>query len=453
MFGRVQRKRHAHPRRELARPHPGADDDLLGSHLALVGQHTDGPAMLDQDALDLHIFRDVRTAGPRAFGKRHGHIGGIDLPVVWQPEAPDDVFRINQRPALLDLARRDDFDRQAEIAAHRGTALELLEPRLGVRGPQRAVLLKARCLPGLCLEPAEELARIFGELGHIAGRAELGDEAGRVPRRAAAELPALAQQDIGNAELRQVIGDRATGNTAPDDEDLYLARKISRHSVSDLIARRRNRPDHDRLRSAGIAIAMRQMAFEGETVTFLEHEVFVCDPHLEPSRDDYAGLLAAMGIRYVTARRAGRKRTAEQLELPVEIGRKKLVDDARAELELPPMPRADDDVAFDRRRFVARLEEPANRHAERPANSVEGIDRRAGYAALDLAQIADREPGCGAEVLQRDVARVPQRAYLAAHEDGVIVRFTRLDRCCLEIRGPQHSGKRHRPCASVSTQW
>jgi hypothetical protein len=159
-----------------------------------------------------------------------------------------------------------------------------------------------------------------------------------------------------------------------------------------------------------------------------------------------------MGVRRVPARRAWWKRTTEQLELPVEVGRKKLVDDARAELELPSLPRADDDVAFDRRCFVARLEEPANRHAERPADSVKGIDRRAGYAALDLAQIADREPRCGAEVLQRDVARVPQRAYLAAHENGVIVGPTRLDRCCLEIRGPQHSGKRHRPCTSVSTR-
>src|SRR5262249_46993984 len=144
------------------------------------------------DAFDFQILGNMCTAGPPAFGERHGHVCGIDLYVIRKPEATDDVVRVDQRPALLDLAWRDDFDRQAKIAAHRGTALKLLEPRLRFCGPQRAVLLEAGRLSRLRFERAEELACIFGKLGHVAGRPELRDETSRVPRRPTRELPALA---------------------------------------------------------------------------------------------------------------------------------------------------------------------------------------------------------------------------------------------------------------------
>ena len=46
------------------------------------------------------------------------------------------------------------------------------------------------------------------------------DQPGGVPGRAAGELLALQQQHVGDAELGQVIGDRAADDAAADDDDV-----------------------------------------------------------------------------------------------------------------------------------------------------------------------------------------------------------------------------------------
>ena len=110
--------------------------------------------------------------------------------------------------------------RKAERLAHRCAAQQFLEAR-GRRGDaDRAVLAEARGLAGFGLERVVEIGSVFREFGQVARGAQLPDESRRVPRGAAGQALALEQHDVGDAELRQVIGDRTAGDSAADDHDV-----------------------------------------------------------------------------------------------------------------------------------------------------------------------------------------------------------------------------------------
>jgi hypothetical protein len=47
----------------------------------------------------------------------------------------------------------------------------------------------------------------------------LADQSRRVPCRAARETTLLEQHDVGDAELRKVIGRRCAGDASADDDD------------------------------------------------------------------------------------------------------------------------------------------------------------------------------------------------------------------------------------------
>src|SRR3546814_20723075 len=53
-----------------------------------------------------------------------------------------------------------------------------------------------------------EVGRIFGEPGHVLRATQLADQPRRMPGRAGGQLLALEQNDVGPAELGQMIGDR-----------------------------------------------------------------------------------------------------------------------------------------------------------------------------------------------------------------------------------------------------
>ena len=88
------------------------------------------------------------------------------------------------------------------------------------RDDDRAALLPAGGKPGLGLETRVEVDRVLHEPRHVLVRAQLADEAGGMPGRAAGEPPLLEEHDVALAHLRQVIGDRAADHAAADDDDL-----------------------------------------------------------------------------------------------------------------------------------------------------------------------------------------------------------------------------------------
>lgn len=231
MLGGVQGDGHARFGGEVARPHAAADDHGPGADRPPIGHHAGGLAVLDEDLRDGKVLEDLCAAHARALGIGLRHVDRVDLPVMREPEAADNAVCADRPPALLDLPGRDRFDRQAEIAAHRGAARQLLIAGGRVGDAQRTVALEAGRLAGLGLERAEELPGIFGKFRHASRGAQLRHETGRMPCRAARELLSFAHHHIRYADPGQVIGNRAPRDAAADNDDVCSLRNIS-HCVS-----------------------------------------------------------------------------------------------------------------------------------------------------------------------------------------------------------------------------
>jgi hypothetical protein len=108
-----------------------------------------------------------------------------------------------------------------------------LRPALGVAGEAKSSIpLPAGGETRLLLQSVVERHGITEELCDIGVRAELTDEAGRVPGRPGRELRALEEQRVGNAHFAEVIGDRAADNPSPDNNDLRGLRKSHYFSIA-----------------------------------------------------------------------------------------------------------------------------------------------------------------------------------------------------------------------------
>jgi hypothetical protein len=51
-----------------------------------------------------------------------------------------------------------------------------------------------------------------------------------MPSGTARQLPSFAKDDVGDSEFRQMIGDRASGDAAANNDDIRPRWKISAHS-------------------------------------------------------------------------------------------------------------------------------------------------------------------------------------------------------------------------------
>ena len=131
------------------------------------------------------------------------------------------------RVHLLDFGRRDLAHVDVEGARQRSLPVDLVLALLGQRHGDRADLPHAGGDTGLGLELHVEVGRIFGEPRHVLRGAQLADQPGRMPCRARGQLLALEQHDVGPAELGQMIGDRAAGDAAADDDGARLGRKVA----------------------------------------------------------------------------------------------------------------------------------------------------------------------------------------------------------------------------------
>jgi len=247
-------KRHPDASHEphLAGPHAGAVDHVVGGDLALVGRDAGDPRSArpgrDPDGGHLGVLEDPGAAGARALGQGHGGVDRVGLAVVGQEDGADHVLDVQQRIEVARLGGRDHLHLEAGHARHGGTALQLLETLGGGGDAQAAVLLEAGGLAGLRLEAAVEPGRVDRQLDQVEGRAQLADQAGRVPGGAAGELLALQHHHLRPAELGQVIGDRAADDAAADDDHPRCLGKLIRHGLPPLLRLARSR-SHSRPQS------------------------------------------------------------------------------------------------------------------------------------------------------------------------------------------------------------
>ena len=97
---------------------------------------------------------------------------------------------------------------------------------------QAAGPAKASGLTRLGLESLVEIAAVLGQPREVLGGAQLADEAGGVPGRAGGDVATLQQEDVAPAELRQVIGHAAAGDTSADHHHPRMGRKGAGHRVT-----------------------------------------------------------------------------------------------------------------------------------------------------------------------------------------------------------------------------
>ena len=174
----------------------------------------------------LDAFDDFGTVLARALGKCLGDVGGVALAVERQMHCAHHVGHIQMRIHLRDVFGGHFTDIDTKRAGQRGCAVDLFLAFLGQGHGDRTVLLHARGNAGLFLQLGVELGGILRQPCHVLTRAQLAHKASGMPGRAAGQLSAFQQNDIGPAQLGQVIGNRAAGHSAANDDGACLVRKI-----------------------------------------------------------------------------------------------------------------------------------------------------------------------------------------------------------------------------------
>ena len=222
MLAGVQRHGNARHRADAMRPHSGAVDHVL------AGDVSGFAAGVDVDARDAAVFAadrrhpgvldDPDTALARATGQCLCDVGRVALAVEGNVDGADDVGGLEMRVALPHLGDRDFLDVDAVGAAHCGGPQKLLATLIRQRHRNRAALAHAGGDAGLFLQPHVELGGIAREPRHVGAGAQLADQTGGVPGRAAGELLAFQQHDVGPAKFGEMIRDRASGDAAADDD-------------------------------------------------------------------------------------------------------------------------------------------------------------------------------------------------------------------------------------------
>ena len=100
VLGRLQRDVDARDLAQLAGPHAGAVDDVLGFDVAVVGCTPVTAPLRRHDAGDRHAFDDGRALQSRALGQRHGDVDRVGAAVLFDVEAGEHVVGAGQREEL-----------------------------------------------------------------------------------------------------------------------------------------------------------------------------------------------------------------------------------------------------------------------------------------------------------------------------------------------------------------
>ena len=230
----VQRHAHAGHAADLAAPHPGAVDHHLGADRTELGLDAGHPAArrvmpvtLQPSMMRAPFWRaPLASAWAMSIGFAWPSAG------MWMAPArsPTSISGYSSLASAGDSSWTSR-PQARPIAAWR---LSSVEAALGAREADAAVLLEAGRLPGLGLEPEVQLGGILREPRQVGRRAQLPDQPGGVPGRAAGQLLALEQHHLAPAELGQMVGDRAADHPAADDHRLRVAGRISSHDVLSL---------------------------------------------------------------------------------------------------------------------------------------------------------------------------------------------------------------------------
>ena len=240
VLDRLERHRHPGHRPDLAGPHAGAVDDVLGLDRSVLGDHAGHPAGALRDAGDRRTLHDPHPERTGAGGERHRHVVGVGPTLARGEEPADHVGRVDVRPEIGHLSRGDLLAVDAHQPEEIGLPTELVHALGIARGLQVADRLEAGREPGLVLERRVEVGRVLRHPGErLGGHAARHDQPGRVPRGARGELVAFEEDDVGPAEMCEVIGDAGADHATADDHDPGGVRHCPRRGARMSCRRRR----------------------------------------------------------------------------------------------------------------------------------------------------------------------------------------------------------------------
>src|SRR5690606_40279321 len=158
-------QRHGNPGHapDLAPPHAGAVDHLVGPDRPALGLDAGNAAVRPRDAGDLAALDDPGAVLAGALGQGLGDVDRVGLAVGRDADGAGEIADLDQGVQRARLDRGQLLDLEAAGATQRRLALQFRQPGFGARERDAAVLLEAGRLAGLRLEPEVELGGIFGE--------------------------------------------------------------------------------------------------------------------------------------------------------------------------------------------------------------------------------------------------------------------------------------------------
>ena len=227
----VQRHRHVDALRQLMRPHSTGQQHALAGDVACAGAHADHAAVANQNILDRRVLERDGAALPGSLDQGRRDVERIDLPVRRDELPPEHVVDAQQGPALADFPGREVERRDAHALRGRYIAPHQLEPWRRQRDGHRAVLSIAGRLTGIRLERLEQPRRVLRQFGLRFGVAQLTDDSGRMPGRAAREPVPFEQDGIADAVLRQMVERGGADDAAADDHDAGPMRQGLSHEI------------------------------------------------------------------------------------------------------------------------------------------------------------------------------------------------------------------------------
>ena len=147
------------PLAHLAGVIAGGVDDILAGDVALGRR--DDPFITRASCPGCGAeANDPRPEVARALGKRLGQLRRVDVAVIGVVECACEFVGLDERIAIADLARRQDVEIHALVAAHADDALELLQALGRVPQPDRTGDVVIHRIVHRLGKPAIELGRI-----------------------------------------------------------------------------------------------------------------------------------------------------------------------------------------------------------------------------------------------------------------------------------------------------
>ena len=228
MLGGLQRDVDPALPSELARPQASRQHDGLALDVAGVGDDRGDAAVVGAQPGDRHPLDDGDAARGGALGQRGRHTHRVGATLVGDVRRREDVVDRGDRRQLGHLGSGELDVVDAEPALEGALAAQRLEP-LGRRGEVQVADRAEPCgVAGLGLEAGVEVAGVARHpQRRLVDHACAGDQPGRVPRGPSGEVVALDEDDVGDPQRAEVVGDAAADHTPTDDDHARPCRKVS----------------------------------------------------------------------------------------------------------------------------------------------------------------------------------------------------------------------------------